>query len=956
MSPETDSTRTVVGGPPSLGRTQDGAPAGHAEPEPPGAGTRVGRYVLLDPLGSGGMAVVHLAYDPKLRRNVAIKLMRTRRGREEAQDKARLVREAQALAQVSHPHLVQVHDVGTWGDQVFLAMEYVRGASLSQWLRKPHRWPVAVQAVLAAGRGLAAAHDAGLVHRDFKPSNVLMGDDGRVRVADFGLARLDDGELPEAPAVAVEVSGLAIASTLTEVGTMLGTPAYMAPEQHTGDKVDARSDQYALCATLYEAVYGVRPFPGNVASALLRAKLDGPPPPPPRAPRVPAALRRAIARGLAPLPDDRYPTVHALLDELEQGLQRRRHGMQALGAIASLVAVGTLGYALSHRAPRSRCEPPAAPAAWDDARREAVRAAFAQVAVAHGRDALELAVARLDDYAAEWVGMQHDACEATHVRGEQSDELLDLRVACLQRRAAELEAVTSLLGRADADVVDRAVELVARLTPVATCADGPALRAAVPPPEDPRVAAEVEALQLELDAVEALIHAGKTADAVALARPLVERARATGYAPLHARCLLALANALEPEDPPATEPHYREAIVAAAEGKDDALQARAFTELVHAVGHLQARTDEGLSLSVGAEAAVARAGGSPLLRAELEIAVGSVEWASGRYEQAIERYERGQALIVEAAGPDDPRLRIIINNHGVAMLSLGRLEEAREQFLRSRDHARRTFGAQHPYVADSLLNLGLVHAERGEGAAARAYLDQALAILQGMPNQNRARIASVLTNTMVAATQQGDLAGAQTLAQQARAELEAVHGAEHPRVAAAIDGLGTIAMARADLPLASLYFEEALALLARTLGPTHPQHAMVALHLGQVRVSQKRPAEGAPLLDAARVVLRTSLDPDHNAVLTADAAWAEAELERGRPEVARPLLERVAERVADPLDHARATFALARALVATDGDPARARALADQAEAFYAERGMSWWQKAVTDWRAASNP
>jgi serine/threonine protein kinase len=197
--------------------------------------------------------VVWLGWDPKLRRNVAIKLVKAGGPQGSAHQQARLVREAQALAQVSHPHLVQVHDVGTWRDRVYIAMEYVRGPSLAQWLARPRSWREVTLAVLAAGRGLAAAHDAGLVHRDFKPANVLVGDDGRVRVVDFGLARVESPEHePEAARLDPVAAELALTGSLTESGTIMGTPAYMAPEQHADEEVDARCDQFSLCATLYE--------------------------------------------------------------------------------------------------------------------------------------------------------------------------------------------------------------------------------------------------------------------------------------------------------------------------------------------------------------------------------------------------------------------------------------------------------------------------------------------------------------------------------------------------------------------------------------------------------------------------------------------------------------------------------------------------------------------------------
>jgi tetratricopeptide (TPR) repeat protein/tRNA A-37 threonylcarbamoyl transferase component Bud32 len=955
MSSADDPTRLAFDGPPSEDHTHDGSSGARSSLATPASGTKVDRYVLLEPLGTGGMAVVYLAYDPKLRRNVAIKLVKAGGPQGAAHLQARLVREAQALAQVSHPHLVQVHDVGTWGDRVFIAMEYVRGPSLSQWLMQRRRWREVVEAVLAAGRGLAAAHDAGLVHRDFKPANVLVGDDGRVRVVDFGLARVESSdaepqpELAEVDPIAAE---LALTGHLTESGTIMGTPAYMAPEQHEDEVVDARSDQFSLCATLYEAVYGLRPFRGDTARSLLAAKRAGPPPPPPRGPEVPGWLRQAIARGLSPAPADRFPSVHALLHALERGLVDRRRTLAVGTTGVSLLAVGALGYSLSADHVASRCEGLPALVAWDEARSQAVHEAFAAIDVAHRDEVLELAGKHLDARADAWSTMQRDACEATHVRGEQSGELLDLRVACLGRRAVELDAVTSLLAQADADVIDHAVELVLKLPPLEVCADADSLRAAVARPEDPAIAAEVEAAYVELARANALATAGKTTEAAGLLHPLVERVRAFGYAPLRAESLLLLGDVLETEDPAAAERSLREAVVAAGEGKDDRLVAVTFTQLVFNVGQLQTRHEEALSLLVGAEAAVARAGATLTLRIELETAIGAVEFGRGRFEEATRRYDRAQALVLESGDPDDPRLRTIFNNHGAVMLSLGRLDEAREQLLRALEHNRRAFGPHHPYVADPLLNLGNLELEGGNGASALARYREALTILQGVPNQNRRRIANVLSNATAAAVHVGDVEAAERYGSKARTEMIEVFGPDHPNVAAPLDGLGMAALVRGDLTTSAQHFARAVALL-EPLGKQHPNHAMVSVHLGQVRVSQGRFDEGAAVLDAARGVLHAALPAEHPAVLAADAAWAEAELERGHPEVARPLLERVTERITEPNDAARFAFALARALARTGGDRSRALALARDAEAFYAERGLRSWQDGVAAWIAA---
>ncbi|WP_224360524.1 protein kinase domain-containing protein [Hyalangium versicolor] len=289
-------------------------------------GSRLGPYLVLYLLGAGGMGVVYAAYDTRLDRRVALKLLRRDRfaGVEQAAS-ARLLGEAKAVARLNHPHVITLYDVGLLDDQVFLAMEFVEGGTLSQWLReKPRTWREVLEVFLPAGQGLAAAHAAGLVHRDFKPDNVLVGQDGRVRVTDFGLARsLEVAEEPgpRAPPVASP------AASVTHTGAAIGTPAYMSPEQLARSKATARSDQFSFCVALHEALFGERPFDGTSREALRD---------PPKDSAVPPWLRRVLIRGLSLEPSARHPSMDALLEALEQGPRRERRKRFMLGATVVL--------------------------------------------------------------------------------------------------------------------------------------------------------------------------------------------------------------------------------------------------------------------------------------------------------------------------------------------------------------------------------------------------------------------------------------------------------------------------------------------------------------------------------------------------------------------------------------------------------------------------------------------
>ena len=277
-------------------------------------GDRVGRYLVLTSLGAGGMGVVFSAYDPQLDRKVALKLLRGGINYNTKDARARLRREAQAIAQLSHPNVVGVYDVGTTEeDDLYIAMEFVEGDTLTSWLKKyPRTWREILDVFLQAARGLMAAHSVGLLHRDFKPDNVLVGGDGRVRVTDFGLARSvitpEEGAKPRPEMAALNVE-------LTATGTVLGTPRYMAPEQLTGPDIDARADQFSFCVALYEALYGTHPLPGATSVSMLEQNEKAVPPS--DGSKIPAYIARAVMRGLERERSKRYPGMATLMTDLQ---------------------------------------------------------------------------------------------------------------------------------------------------------------------------------------------------------------------------------------------------------------------------------------------------------------------------------------------------------------------------------------------------------------------------------------------------------------------------------------------------------------------------------------------------------------------------------------------------------------------------------------------------------------
>jgi hypothetical protein len=297
------------------------------------SGTQAGRYRIRAPVGSGGMGVVYEAEDPKLGRRVALKIMHFP---DESQARRRMLREAQVMAQLSHPHIVAVYDVESFGGRPCVAMEFVAGTTLREWLREgPRPWEQTLGMLVQAGLGLAHAHAAGIVHRDFKPDNVLIGPDGVARVTDFGLAvpMLDMNPATTNDPDAAESRSL---DAVTQSGFLAGTPAYMSPEQFVGRSADARSDQFSFCVTLYEALYGQRPFEGATVDELCANVRAGKMRRVPTDALAPGWLEPAISRGLSPDPKDRFDSMELILAELTKDPSAMVHALPEWHRLAAM--------------------------------------------------------------------------------------------------------------------------------------------------------------------------------------------------------------------------------------------------------------------------------------------------------------------------------------------------------------------------------------------------------------------------------------------------------------------------------------------------------------------------------------------------------------------------------------------------------------------------------------------
>jgi tetratricopeptide (TPR) repeat protein len=689
-------------------------------------GQRVGRYELRALLGMGGMGVVYAAHDPELDRDVAIKLLRPDVDTQTQDLRARLLREAQAMARLSHPNVIAVHDVGLHGDQVFIAMELIEGQTLRQWLETQTRSRGdALEVLLQAGRGLAAAHEVGIVHRDFKPDNVMISRKGGVRVLDFGLARA----FATTPSSGEMARGLL--RSLTGRAGLLGTPAYMAPEQLACEGSDARSDQFSYCVVLFQALTGTRPFGGATPAQLLSAIREG------RRDRaaeakIPSWLRAVIARGLSVDPAQRFASMSELLTALQRDpALRRRRWLSVAALLATCAAAGAISYQQSRRRASLMCQGADARlvGVWNPARKERIHAAFVATKLPYAEEAFTTLTQALDRYANAWQGMYVDACRATRVRGEQSEELLDLRMSCLEQRRGELSALTDLFASADAATVEKAAQAADSLAELGECANIAALKAPLPRPRDPAARAQLEALRLRLAQASALRDSGKYADALRATGPIVSEARALNYAPLTAETLLLVGRIqMWSGDNRAAETSLRAALVAAAEGHHEMVTAQAATTLTYNVGYLLRRHEEGRFWGELAQAVIRAMGANEeATLGRILSNLGTIAYQDGKLDEAVSLAERAAELTGKNE-PDSPRLAMMFNNLGVLYQQAGRNVDAEAAMRRQLAIRERTQGPNHPEMAYGLHGLGVLFTLTKRYDEAIPLLQRAIAI------------------------------------------------------------------------------------------------------------------------------------------------------------------------------------------------------------------------------------
>jgi tetratricopeptide (TPR) repeat protein len=854
---------------------------------------RAGRYLLGERLGAGAMGVVYAARDPELARRVALKLLHPRGPLEEL--RARLLREAQTMARLSHPNVVTIYDVGVADDELYVAMELIEGTTLRAWLaERPRPWRVVLGLFLEAGRGLAAAHAAGIVHRDFKPENVLVRADGQAVVTDFGLARAENAVGIEPPADAT--------LDLTRSGALVGTPAYMSAEQLRGARADARSDQFAFCVALFEGLAGNRPFAGASLAELAQNVVSGRVLEPPR--RVPAHLRRPLLRGLSVDREARYPTMEALLADL--GRDPWRPWRRAAAALGVAAALGAVGLAVHDRVASPRCEGGARALAgvWDDARRAGLEQRFAGMSRAYAGAALGATLAGLDDYAAAWRAARREVC-----LGAAPDA--PARDACLDDRLRELGALVNALDAVRPEELDKAAPAARGLTRLETCANARAV--GVAEPFDPGVRQAVAAVRAQLVALRArwLLRGPRgLADPAAL---VVVQARALGFRPLVAEAVYLDGNVADGDH---AYPLLEDAVLAAEAAGDDDVQVHALIDIVSNLAVRRVLPDAAEQALRHANALVERLGNEPALRARLVSAVGQLRYIQGRYADALLHFQEAAGIYTRLAGPSSyEALRARGQGVGPTLQRLGRYPEALAELSQTVTLATAALGPGHPLLAPLLRNLGDVDLQLDHFEDGIAHLRAALAVTRETAGPGSSREAGIESELGAALFESGHddeaaphLRAAYELARK-RGDQELIANTGH--------NLAPL-LEKTQPAEAEAVMREVLAAREKALGPKHPRVALALTNLGTLLRAHGRAREALPLFERARAIEDQSLEP------------TDVQIPLTRLELARALI--ALNRFGDALREAQAAVAEREKLFGP-GKPQVASALLVQAQA-----------------------
>ena len=796
-----------------------------AEPEEPR------RFSFIREIGTGGSGRVYTARDAKLDRTVAVKVIDAERGS---------IEEARRLAKLRHPNVVTVHDVEEDGGKIYIYMEYVPGLTLRQWLDRSPPLSQVLEVFAQAARGLQAAHEIGLTHRDFKPDNVLVGSDERVRILDFGVALERAAEVERSAGV--------------------GTPQYMSPEQYLATGVDASSDQYSFCVALFEALYGRMPSVAkSSASSASSASLPTISPAAlvlddvhridvPFARKIPRRVRRLLVRGLSFRPAERYATMQALLEDL---IPRRRGWPYVVGALA---VGGVITASLLPAPVLPPCDDPseALTAVWSDSSRAELASAFSRVGVPYAEQTLETARDGLDRYGDGWRSSVEEVC-AAHRDGSLADEDFHARVACLNERRLRL---VDSFKNAERDTVMYAVPAVEKLGALEACM-GTSHRLASSSAE----VAEVDKKTRELRTLE---HTGNIKAARQKIDGLVAQARAAKDKPALARALFAAGSAAASDGQYARAGDLLSEAANLAEAVgDDWLAVDVLNRLTKLAALKLGDATRGELWLERAAAKVERIEDKGLRLGALHENRALLATMTGKFDVAVEQHQLALGLRSAALGERSLEVADTLLNLGNAYADKGEPERALELYASASEVFGALLGPEHPYLVDPEFNRATVEYERGDYQDAKRRAEQILKIERERYGPRSQWVAEDLLfiasiDERIAAYEDG-----LTHAREALAILETIEGTRGSR-ARAHDAIGVMETQLKRPDEALLHHRKALELWREGDDGDAIERALCWHKIGWAHEAKGEPAKALEAYDTGLRVLNKANVPADN--------------------------------------------------------------------------------------------
>ncbi len=845
------------------------------------------RYNILRLIGQGGMGAVYLAYDLKLQRQVAIKVMHARSdevmlNESKETQRIRIKREAQALAQLSHQHVIAVYDLDIHEGKLFISMEHIDGNNLTQWKQKekPNKNEI-LNVLLAAGEGLAAAHRVGIIHLDFKPSNVIIGHDGKIKVADFGLARATDRD--EKPTQhcfdSVDKCDNLLSDKLTQTGYAIGTPAYMAPEQGKHEKLGTWTDQFSFCLVAWEMLCGERPYPVDSIkfwknmtspSADMKTKYIG-------EKKIPTWLKKNLLKGLAFHPQDRFASMLDLLKQMRKSPAKALQHSLTLLLIMILVGMGVYGLSLSimYRAKLCRDGTSKAAIVWNERTKNTIEASFVSSGHHRAVETYQRVAEILDDWSLQWAGAYTDACNATHKEGSQSEEVLDRRMRCLDRKLMSMGELTKAFSeKPDSMLVNRAVNASLGLGGVAICADIEALSQDIVPPENPVTRKAVEELRRKLENIRHFNELGKHKKAKKILDALQPQASTLPYKPIQAELILAQGiNEAYMGKYKKAESALLEALQSGLYLSNKNLALEAAHELTYLVGYQQKNFSAGL---VYAEMALGLSRGMQDERdARSRANLGDIYLSQGNSEKATEQYKAALLLLEKTHGLNNPHMIKSITAIGVALANRAQYDKAEKEHRRAIEITERVFGPEHPTIANLCTNLGSVLSYQGRYPEAEAEHKRAIDVTErafGPKHPTLAIYRGNLGNVLYKRSKYKEAEAEQRLA----VKISAIsHNPENPDLARYRANLGITLYNQKKYPEAEVEYKHAINSLQKAYGHDHPHVAWVHNCLGNLYLKTKNIQKAKDCFHQANAICkRLFCDPNTKA----DSLWSLAKI------------------------------------------------------------------------------